>query len=358
VLTNDERRRVERALATVLMSRTQPLSLIAVVFLREPEPILLGIPTGSTSGEIAAFTLSACLRSGWTQAPPLLERLLEYLVTNALRGEFQGLLDRVRRREDPNPSLYDSSWILGLSRPFFDRHELRGQVRKLVEEIGRPILRVSADENSFGRSYTGRFFEHLASDRAAGRHVAIAQVSRGAGPGYRIDDLLGDLSTHFRKIDRWPERDGSSYPTAAARWLLRQMMNNDGLWLVVLDGFGQRPLTEEVREAVEELAHRVTVGEHRQRIRLVLLDYPHTLPNVSVADVLEEKLTPSAAIGRADLLPCLEAWDDLRRKNGLAGIAPEELPRVANDLVDRAPADGKPRLETLNAWLTDLLGME
>lgn len=357
MLTNDERFSVQRALARALASRPDPQSLIRVIFLAEADSILLDIPAGSTPMDIAAFTVSACLRSRWTYDTSLLERLLGYLVTNELNIGFGNVLDRVKRREDPNPSVYDAAWILDHSRPFFGRQELRGHARQLVEANGRPILSVSAEEQSFGRSYTGKFCEHLADFPASIVQVAIASVSRGAGPTYRIDDLLGDLSTHFTKCDRLPDRAGSSYPAASARWLLRQMMNNDGLWLVVLDGFGQRPLTDEVCETVEELAYRVTIGQHRKRIRLVLLDYPHKLPNVSAADILEEKLVPAATICQTDLLPCLEAWDSLRRRGGLAGVAAGDLPRLACDLVEQAPAEGKARLETLNARLIDLLGM-
>lgn len=357
MLTDDERSNVLRALARILASGPDPQSLIKVIFMAEADVILLDIPAGSTPQAIAESAVSACLRSRWTYDPPLLERLLGYLVTNALNIRLDEALDRVKRREDPNPSVYDAAWILDHSRPFFGRHELRGHARQLVEANGHPILSVSAEEQSFGRSYTGKFCEHLADFPASGVQVANASISRGAGPTYRIDDLLGDLSTHFTKCARLPDRVSSSYPVASARWLLRQMMDNEGLWLVVLDGFGQRPLNDEVCETVEELAYRVTLGQHRKRIRLVLLDYPHRLPNVGAADVLEEKLAPAGTISPVDLLPCLEAWDSLRRRSGLAGVAASDLPRLAGDLIEQAPAEGKARLETLNARLIDLLGM-
>ena len=48
--------------------------------------------------------------------------LLDYLVTTAGIGAFSPILTRVRQRVDPNPSIYDSAWLLGDSLPFFDRH--------------------------------------------------------------------------------------------------------------------------------------------------------------------------------------------------------------------------------------------
>ena len=285
----------------------------------------------------------------------MLESLLEYLIDREGIGELDPILIRVRQRIDPNPSIYDSHWLLSDSRPFFDRHELRGLVRLLIEEDGWPILRVRAGQESFGRSYTSRFFQHLERRSPTRLRVLTAAISRGAGPSYQVEDLLDELGAQFSNGEHTPERTGSFYPTQAARWLLRQMNRNDGFWLIVLDGFGQRPINEEVQLTVEDLAFRIPDGQHRQRIRLVLLDYRHPLPNVDPADILEETLRPAASICRADLLPCLETWDGLRRKKGLKGVAPDGLAALADDIIGQAPAAGKVRLETLNAKLTDLL---
>lgn len=357
MLTNDERAEVQHALAEVLACRPDPQSLIKVVFLNEASSVLLDIPSGATPSDISAFTVNACLLSRWWRDPSLLEILLEYLITQQGFGSFKVILTRVQHRIDPNPSVYDSSWLLDDSRPFFDRHHLRKHVRLLIEQNGRPILRVSADDKSFGRSYTARFFEHLEDCLPKDVHVLAAEVSRSAGPSYQVEDLLDELNTQFPNSSPLPDRAGSSYPTVAARWLLRQMMTNAGLWLVALDGFGQRPLNDEVRETVEDLAYRVTVGQHRRRVRLVLLDYPHALPNVSPADILEETLPAAASICQADLMPCLEAWDGQRRRNGLIGVAAGELSKLAHDICGQAPTAGKGRLMTLNAQLIELLGM-
>lgn len=356
MLTKDERAEVEAALASALAARGQPRLHIPVIFTAKADHESILVRTGSPDPlDLAAYTLDECLRSRWTRDPSLLESLLEYLVTHEGIGRLDPILIRVRQQVDPNPSVYDSSWLLSDSRPFFDRHELRGHVRLLIEEDGWPILRVRADEESFGRSYTSRFFQHLERRAPARLHVLTAVISRGAGPSYQVEDLLDELASQLSRCEPMPERTGSFYPTQAARWLLRQINRNDGFWLLVLDGFGQRPITEEVQLTVEDLAFRVPNGQHRQRVRLVLLDYPHPLPNVDPADILEEALQPTANICKADLLPCLKTWDGLRRKKGLKGVAPDKLATLADDIIGQAPAVGKARLETLNAKLTDLL---
>jgi hypothetical protein len=357
VLTIDERAQVQQAFAEALASKANPPSLIRVVFLDEANSVLLNIPAGATPAEIASFAVTDCLLSRWTRDPSLLEMLLDYLVTTAGIGAFSQILTRVRHRVDPNPSIYDSAWLLGDSRPFFDRHDLRTRVRHLIEQNGRPILRVWADEHSFGRTYSVRFLEHLEDCSPDAVHVLAAELSPGAGPSYRAEDLLKELKTQFRKSTAIPDRVGSSYPKDAARWMLEQMMSNDGLWLVVLDGFGQRPLNNEVIETIEALANRVTIGQHRRRVRLVLLDYPHPLPSVSGADILEETLPPVADIRPGDLVPCVAAWDAQRRRQGLAGVADGRFAELADDMLRHAPAHGRERLATLNASLVALLDM-
>lgn len=357
MLTRPEREQVEQALAEALSYQANPRSLIQVIFLDEASAILLDIPPGITASDIASFTLTACLLSRWTRNPSLLEMLLNYLVDRKGHGEFKAVLTRVKQGVDPNPSVYDSHWLISSRHPFFDRHDLRRQTRFLVEENARPILRVSADERSFGRTYSRRFLEHLEDCAPELVHVLPAAVSRDAGPSYQVDDLLADLSGQFMKRESFPERVTSSYPKAVAQWLLRQMIANDGLWLVVLDGFGQRPLGDGVAETIEKLAELVTIGQYRRRIRLVLLDYPHELPEVSPADVLEEALLPAAGICRADLEPCLAAWDAERRKHGLTGVAAGRLAELAEEILGKAPPEGKERLRALNYQLVALRNM-
>ena len=358
MLTRTERAEIETALVSALASRAQPRLIIPVIFPVRADHEAILVRTGSPDPlELAACTLDECLRSRWKRDPSMLESLLDYLVTREGIGQFDPILIRVRQRIDPNPSIYDSSWLLSDSRPFFDRHELRGHVRLLLEEDGWPILRVQAGEESFGRSYTSRFFQHLERRSSVGLRVLTATISRGSAPTYRVEDLLDELGSQFSHGEPWPERTGSHYPTQVARWLLRQMNRNDGFWLVVLDGFGQRPIKEEVQLTVEDLALRVPDGQHRQRVRLVLLDYQHPLPNVDPADILEETIQPSASICQADLLPCLTAWDALRRARGLKGTAPDGLTLLASDIIGQAPGTGKARLKTLNAELINLLRM-
>jgi hypothetical protein len=360
VLTCAERLEVQRAFAEALASQPNPQSLIETVFMSDAKTILLDLRSGGSPRDIAAFTLTACLVSRWVREPSLLEMLLEYLVEQRGRGDFGPMLNRVRQGEgqDPNASVYAATWLLGGSRPLFDRHGLRRQMRLLIEgDGGQRILHVPSDGQGFGRTYSLRFLEHLEEHPPRVVHVLEAGLSPATGPSYRVNDLLGELNAQFRTQNPLPERMGSSYPTAAALWLLKQMLINDGLWLVVLDGFGQRPLDDEVIATVEELARRVPTAQYRNWVRLVLLDYPHPLPHVSPVDITEEILPSAASISQADLMPCLEAWNAKRRHHGLVGVAAGELYKLADDMLGKAPPEGKDRLEALNGELVKLLEM-
>jgi hypothetical protein len=357
VLTRDEREQVELAFATALAGQMNPKALVEVVFKAEANAILLDLPPAVGAKEIASFVVEACLVSRWTRDPALLDLLVDYLVMSRGIGALQVVLLRVRQHIDPNPSVYDSTWVIG-QRPFFDRGDLRPHVQRLVEQNDRPILLVSAVPESFGRTYSRYFFEHL-EDRSPGTfHVLAAELSAGTGPSYQVADLLETIGAQLGVQEPIPQRADSSYPKAAARWMLKHIMGQPGRWLILLDGFGQNGLNPEVRETIEALAVMVPFGQHRRRVRLVLLDYPNPLPGITPADVLEEVLKPAAEVAQTDLTPCLVDWDAERKRKKLEGLADGQLVKLVKGMLERAPATGRERLETLNAALSKLNAIE
>jgi len=137
VLTKDECGQVEEAFATALAGQLNPKTLVEVVFKAEANPILLELPLGTSPSDMASFVIQACLVSRWSRDPALLEMLLNYLVTTRGLGAFNVVLSRVRRREDPNPSVYDSTWLIG-QRPFFDRQDFRRRVQRGGQRAADP----------------------------------------------------------------------------------------------------------------------------------------------------------------------------------------------------------------------------
>lgn len=356
MLIAEERDRIERAFASALASQLAPASVITVVFGNHAPAMMTKFPASANYAELAAIVVSECIASRWACDPALLDSLLEYLVTNKGRGELHPVLLRVRQKVDPNPSMYDATWLGG--RPFFDRTDLRHRVKHLIERNERPILLISAGPATFGRSYSRYFLQYLEDTEPKTVHVVVAELSPGTGPSYQVEDLLGVVSAQLGVADPLPLRAGSDYPATAARWMLHKVMGRAGRWLFVLDGFGQNELNPEVRQTIQALAAAVPTGQYRLRARLVLIDYPHPLPNITPADVLEEKLHPPDRIDEAELTPCLVDWDAARVSAGRRRLAHGEIAKLAAGMAMRAPAAGRERLEALNAGLSDLLDLE
>jgi hypothetical protein len=354
MLKKDERQQVEYAFALVAAGQMDAKSLVPVIFKTEASSILLQLPPMLASAdEFASLVVDYSVISRWSCQPALLDLLLDYLINTKGYGEFATLLDRVRRKEDPNPNPYDAAWLV-TERPFFDRDDLRVHVHSLVEQNARSVLRVTPSPDSYGRTYSRSFFEHLA-EMSSGTHVISEELSPGTGPSYQAIDLVDAVRSQLGVTDdEDPRQSGSSYPRNAARLVLRYIMSKSGRWIIVLDGFGQEGLNPETRLTVEALAAMIPSGQYRRRVRLVLLDYREALPSVGPADVLEEVLLPSTNLTEADLEPCIEEWDAQRRANGNPGLPPEQIKELAAGIVARAPAGGKERLEFFNQHLLNL----
>jgi hypothetical protein len=370
VLTSDERAEVQRQLAAVLADADVPRNRIRDIVPESDEHRLILLSDGTNDPlPLARITLNACLQSRWSRNPPMLATLLKYLVDWGV-GSLALLRDEVaNQRVDPSLRVYQDTWLLDNSRPFFDRHDLRNKTRELIDGSGRPILRLPKADDSFGRSYTLDFLAHLEESRGGSVSVIAVEIADGGGPSYTVEDLLRQVAAAVGGAEPIPERTRSSYAESAVLWLL-ELMKPGPRWVLVLDGFGQPGVADELHETVRLLAHRVTMVPYRKRMRLVLLDYPPgfpgplpvadlaaKLPGVKLADLLTETLPTASGICRGDLLPCLQAWNGLRVSLELDGLEADELAKVADGLLAKAPASGKERLEELHYQLLLLLDL-
>jgi hypothetical protein len=361
VLTSEERTQVTNAFADALIASDKPRQLVREVFPDKAAYSLILEGDGTDNPRaLSVITLDVCLRDRWTRTPAMLETLLHDLVhvRSIDVGTLAPILTRVRQRIDPNQSVYDATWLLGNTRPFFDRHDLRQKVRLLIEGSGKSILLVPHDPDGYGRSYTLDFLAHVAGGHPDDVEVLAAVVSEGGGPSYTVNDLLREISVQLAYTEPLPDRTRSSHADSAILWLLGPLMKSGPRWVLVFDGFGQGGVAPEVLETIQRLSSLVaTVPRYRNRIRLVLLDHPPDWSGMRRADVLAEKLPPAAGICQGDLLPCLEAWDALRQTQGMAGIPASELGKLADNLLARAPASGKGRLAALHNDFLMLLDM-
>ena len=369
MLTLEERTRITEEFADALLDADFRAQLVRNVFPDKIDHRAILASGTVVPRDLAVITVTACLASRWTRTPSMLETLLNYLVNVRGVGGLDAIRARVAQRTDPNDAVYDATWLLDNTRPFFDRRDLRKKARLLIEGNGKSVLLVACDQSGYGRSYSLDFLAHVASSRPGDVGVLAAAVSEGGGPSYSVESLLGEFSAQLGSTEPVPQRTRASYAESAVLWLLRPLMAPGPRWLLVLDGFGQDGVAPEVHETIQRLARQVaTVPLYRNRIRLVLLGYPPVVPGLPVTDLLTAKLpgvtqaslltetpAPAAGIAERDLLPCLEAWDALRRAEGLPGMAADELVKLAGGLLARAPAAGKERLAVLHTDLLSLL---
>jgi hypothetical protein len=236
-------------------------------------------------------------------------------------------------------------------RPFFDRGDFRNRVAALVDQNARPILRITSQPDSFGRTYGTRFLEHLSDVLPGNMQVVPVELSPKTGPSYRPEDLAAAVASQVVGFGPTaPPRTSSDYASTAALWILSLLIAQPGQWLIVLDGFGQK-LQDETRLTIEALAAMVPTGQYRKRVRLVLIDYGRDLPGVTLADALDETLQPVTALAPEHVQACLQEMNVTRQVEGLAPLPAAQLPAIAAGMLAQAPPTGKERLAKLNEKL-------
>src|SRR3954451_25020370 len=113
VLTTNERYDVEELLAIAASGALDRVSVARAVFRAEADVFLRQAPVGSLQpDELARLIVAHSLASRWTCDPALLALVLDYLITTKGHGRLAPLLDRVRRKEDPNPDPYEAAWLM------------------------------------------------------------------------------------------------------------------------------------------------------------------------------------------------------------------------------------------------------
>lgn len=356
VLLTSEHALVTSSLTGAIAAGREPRQLCTQVFSGNATTLLLAMPTNYTRPEdYSVFIVQYCLLKAWTTPPPsMMEQLLGFLVHTIGIGGLNAALVRVPTGVDPNPSPYDVQWMYD-DLPFFDRHELRQHARPLIEGNTRPLLRVTGSDDAVGHSYTRRYFEHIREHRSGYLHVVTVEVSQKNGPSYDVVELAESLTAQMGVNEPAPTRSTASYSRSLCRWVLRNAMSRPGLWLFLLDGFGQQGINPEVRELVEQLAVEISGGEYRNRMRLVLADFAGNLPQaIPRVYVLEENLRGAAHVTNADLEACIGIYNDRIRMAGKPGIDPSAIARIAAGIAGRAPASGKARLQFFNEELCGL----
>src|ERR1051326_5912255 len=344
MLTSQERDDVIQALAQHLVM-TPMGALLTATFSLAAARELGDLPTNLNNVRAQAIWLvDVCISSRWRLTPSLLESLLNRLVSSG-NGPLAPLLARVQQKIDPNPDPFRTHWVLA-SHPFLSRPDLRKAARALVESVNQPILRVNGPTQS-GKTYTKELFGYVMMDQGwPNLHVARADMSPGTGPSYTVEDLASNLALSM-VTDKLPERSTSSFPKELARWLMRNLNQNKGLWIFVLDGFGQPSVQPEVIELIYELVQYAMNPEFSKKMRLVLLDYQHDLIGNWRAWTADEGPLSVNGVTTGDLVDCLQSFNMWMPAEAPAKmIQPSDIPVIADAMLTRSQAE-PPQLPSL-----------
>lgn len=358
MLTLDEQQKVLAALE-IALGRVEVRTFIDSTFTPRHQEILRYLPNTLTTPVLqATYVLSWCLNSRWP--PPPTPALLDTLLQTLVKADAPTLVPLQARvsqgpDHDPNRQVGNALWVRE-TMPFFSRAKLRPVIMQLLESDAQPILRIVGPPKS-GKSYTRELIEHVCAESRPDIQVVLAEIPEGTGPSYRAKDLADTLVTPtIRNVSDVPADDHSSdYPATLCRFVLNAAINSPGRWIYVLDGFNQPHIKKQTRELVQAFAASIAgTGTFRKRMRLVLVDYPTSLPRVQLGTVLDDTVPEVAELTVAEVEACLLAhYDDIQFRFGRPKPLPNVLQTVAHGLLAKAVQKPEP-LNELNVNLTFL----
>jgi hypothetical protein len=337
MLTFDERRVLGEQFALVL-SQNDPKNLIKTYFINEAPAMLRDFPADlKTYDDYSVRVIEYCLISRWSLTPSLMETLLTQLLTagvSAGAAQLTAALNRVRLRQDPNDRVFDTSWVLN-EQPFLNRRDLRPVLKTFIQSSDRSLLQINGP--GAGLSYTAELFDYLAG-RFDELHFVPVKIPESGAPSYTVEAFAADLLDPMG-VDV-PPSSGSSDAANLCRLILRSTKQQQGVWIFLLDGFGEADLQPAVKELARLLTVRCTAPEYRRKMRVVLVNYGEPCADLPRPAVASENV-PLPSVTRQDIIDCLVQLNELRTQKGLLPI--ERLDTIADAMMAGGPEENDPR---------------
>jgi hypothetical protein len=309
----------------------------------QDENLLRDLPITDVFGVLAERAVHLCDESGWDEDPPLMLRLVGALPeTRPIAAIKRKLSDRPTTR-DPF-----TSRVLITRLPLLNRESFRNAVRKLTQPYGKCILTINGPKKC-GKSYTAEYVQHLSahlSGRGDGFRIVRVALEGGVGSTYTPDVLCGDIVARMERsplnmpAQQTPMAKWISYLT---NWMFSEAALTGHRWWWVLDGFCDVDLNLDTRKLVQAIINRVVEGEHANRVRLILLDYPEQLPNEVRPRAHNEPLGSASAIGELDVR---EVFSELNVDEDL-GLTDAQIAAIASRVMTNLPTAEEKRLEAL-----------
>lgn len=211
----------------------------------------------------------------------------------------------------PESCLLDN--LLAGNFPLINRTVLRSKLTNLLGPYGAPLFVVNGQSGS-GKSYSRNLIEHCYIKANIFRHVPIVpqldpQLAKEALPEDLAVEIVNGMGFEPNR-QSLPTRDSSvtinQYGKRLAVWLLEHIKADDqNVYWIVLDGYGCDELYDWTRSFISSLAVKITAGLYRQKVKLILLNYP-TSKLEAVEDHYDEEVIKTVTAG--DLRAYLRWW--------------------------------------------------
>ena len=178
--------------------------------------------------------------------------------------------------------------ILKGKRALFNRDGLRRHMRELLTGQGANVLVVRGERGS-GCSHSLQLIVHLEAELQAFKvvYVDLETLGRDAAP----DDVIRYMAARLMcSFDSLPPQHGqaASWNIDLCGWFTAQVDSREQETWVVIDGLDHGPARNETTELLKQLA--VMAENETQKLRMVFLGFPHTLPGHVESVVMHEQI--------------------------------------------------------------------
>lgn len=304
--------------------------------------------TRNTAWDQIKHGITLALEEDGRRYPNALLQILTDIAT--LHAAVQTIIANVRARlalitAPPNaPGNYLTDFLLYNSFPFVNRGLLRSKLGRLLGSSGPSLFIVNGVQGS-GKSYTLHLLEHCWERGRRFRLVPVhppllPEAGPETLPQYLAEEIIVQMGFQpdTQNMPQWaPSVSLGQYGRRMATWMLGHIKADDAnVYWIVLDGYGCEELNERTQSFLSSLTEKITVGMYRQKVKLILLNYPPE-KLAAVEDYYDEEIIKIITVG--DLKAYLRWWYTSKQKT----YDDNDLTQTINSLVTApSPAGAAP----------------
>lgn len=284
------------------------------------------------SPRVDALSLLAYLEQKDDQVRGLLLRLIEHLAGSS-QPELVDLAAGLRQEQASVVSVASESdafmsFHIRGGQPFFNRTNVRKQLRQLLFTGPNPSVLVVRGPEDSGKSYTSHLIHHLRTDQGF-EMVPVDLEGDLPGAAQLARTLVAGIKPDTSDQPKQGPEDNQRWVGDLAAWVVGTAVHSGRRWCFVIDGLapkpggsgGDKPHFDETIRLLNAIAKLVELGAANESVRLVLLEFDKTLAGLNRRSIAYDDLDDPADIRKVDLVEYL-TW--LRRSRG----APDDIEMV------------------------------